>query len=68
MSASPCMNCPDRNEVCHSTCERYKEYARGREAIREKKMQENRTETNFSPRLVSLRKEHKMNKLRGRNK
>ncbi len=68
MSTAPCMNCPDRHELCHSTCERYKQFEREREAIREKKMQENRTETNFSPRLLSLRNELKMNKVRGRNK
>lgn len=37
----PCLGCPDRNENCHSICERYKEYkkslAKQNEQIRELK-------------------------------
>ena len=34
MMTAPCKNCPDRVVGCHSTCERYAEYAKEREEIR----------------------------------
>jgi hypothetical protein len=30
------MNCPDRTPGCHGKCERYAEFAKEREAIRQK--------------------------------
>lgn len=33
---APCMNCPDRAPGCHGKCERYAEFAKEREAIRQK--------------------------------
>ena len=26
MTISPCKDCPDRNSICHTVCERYKEW------------------------------------------
>ena len=34
---SPCHACTDRSAECHSTCERYKEYSKRIEKIREEK-------------------------------
>lgn len=35
---SPCYNCPDRHQGCHSECEKYKEYrAKNEERIALKK-------------------------------
>lgn len=38
----PCHNCPDRAEGCHATCERYKEYEREREQIRDARQEFNK--------------------------
>lgn len=32
---APCKDCPDRRELCHSLCEKYKEFVKEREEIRE---------------------------------
>lgn len=37
---APCKNCPEREIGCHSMCDRYIRYAKQREKIREKRMQE----------------------------
>lgn len=39
MSRSPCKNCPDRMINCHSSCQKYQEFSKGREAVREERKQ-----------------------------
>jgi len=35
----PCKDCPERNELCHATCEKYKAYRAEREALYEDRHQ-----------------------------
>ncbi len=35
----PCQNCPDRQILCHSTCEKYLKYKRAREAASDNRHQ-----------------------------
>lgn len=30
---SPCKDCEERHELCHSTCEKYKQYSANRKAL-----------------------------------
>lgn len=32
---APCKDCPERHELCHSSCEKYKDFVKEREEIRE---------------------------------
>lgn len=36
MNNSPCRGCPDRNETCHSLCEKYLSYKQNNDENREK--------------------------------
>jgi predicted metal-binding transcription factor (methanogenesis marker protein 9) len=65
MMDAPCKDCPDRHALCHSTCEKYQAFVREREAIREQKKLESRTNTCFTPGLESMRREQKIKKIRG---
>ena len=31
----PCMNCKDREPLCHSKCERYKEFAKANKEVKD---------------------------------
>lgn len=33
--SSPCLDCPDRDVECHSTCEKYKAYVKEQDKYRE---------------------------------
>lgn len=37
----PCHKCPERAAECHTTCERYKEYADKQEQIRQNRYKDN---------------------------
>lgn len=34
--SAPCLNCQDRSVTCHSKCEKYKEFCKRNEEIRQK--------------------------------
>ena len=38
MIKTPCYNCPDRHLKCHAHCERYLEYAKECQAVRDMRM------------------------------
>jgi hypothetical protein len=37
---APCKDCPDRHELCHAHCEKYIEYRKQLDEVREKRMME----------------------------
>lgn len=37
----PCHKCPERAAECHTTCERYKEYAEKQEQTRQRRYKDN---------------------------
>lgn len=37
---APCKDCPDRHYLCHSTCEKYREFRKHRDFILEQKRKE----------------------------
>nr|DAI77800.1 MAG TPA: hypothetical protein [Caudoviricetes sp.] len=41
---APCKNCQDREVGCHSKCDRYAEYNRQREDIRQKRLHDAQTD------------------------
>ena len=41
MLNSPCKDCPDRHYLCHSECEKYLEFKKQNDALREKRMKQN---------------------------
>lgn len=50
----PCRYCHDRDETCHSTCERYKEYKSINDAERDKRFeQREKNDILFNPKAVS---------------
>ena len=54
---APCKDCPDRNYMCHSTCEKYIEYQKHREEVRKKKQEFYRQDYDYvSSRKTGLRR------------
>ena len=50
----PCRFCSDRDEKCHSTCERYLEYKRINDAERDRRFEEReKRDILFNPKAVS---------------
>lgn len=42
MLNAPCKDCPDRHYLCHSTCEKYLEFRRQKDALSDIKFEEKR--------------------------
>ena len=40
---TPCKNCKDRHQGCHSECEHYKEWSKVRDKVRAERMKEAET-------------------------
>ena len=43
MLKAPCKDCPERHYLCHSECEKYLEYKKQNDALREQRLKESQT-------------------------
>jgi hypothetical protein len=44
---APCKDCPNRHYLCHSECEKYIEYKKQNDEIREKRLKDNQTKNDI---------------------
>lgn len=62
MMNSPCKDCKNREERCHTDCGAYKQFKEEHEKIREKERQEYENSTRLDFEIGSRRKSWKLNR------